>query len=277
MTVGNATLERAPRQSGVGDARRRGWLGLATVRPVVLPIATALACLSAWQAVVLLFHIPVVLLPAPTDVARDLVRELPTLLRHAAPTGIESVVAFCIATVLGVALALAITYSPLLRDTLYPNLVAFQLIPKIALAPLFVIWLGITSESRLAYATFISFFPVVISTAVGLATTERDAIRLCRSLTASTWQTFLMVRFPFALPYIFSGMKIAVTMAFIGVIVGEFISAKAGLGFYILYASSRMETAAIFAAIFVLCVIGLALFGAVVGAERLVRRWYRGY
>jgi NitT/TauT family transport system permease protein len=174
-------------------------------------------------------------------------------------------------------LAFAITYSPLLRDILYPNLVAFQLIPKVALAPLFVIWLGISSESRLAYATFISFFPVVIATSVGLATTERDAIRLCRSLNASTWQTFMMVRFPFALPHIFSGLKIAVTMSFIGVIIGEFISAKAGLGFYILYAGSRMETAAIFAAIFVLCVIGLALFGAVAGGERLVRRWYRGY
>jgi len=218
-----------------------------------------------------------VLLPAPSEVAHELVTLWPVLLKHALPTGLESVAAFCIATVLGIALAFAITYSPLLRDMLYPNLVAFQLIPKIALAPLFVIWLGISSESRLAYSIFISFFPVVIASAAGLASTERDALRLCRALTATSWQTFVQVRFPFALPYIFSGMKIAVTMAFIGVIVGEFISAKAGLGFYILYASSRMETAAIFAAIFVLCAIGLALFGVVAGAERLVRRWYRGY
>ena len=151
------------------------------------------------------------------------------------------------------------------------------MIPKIALAPWFVVWLGISSESRVAFATFISFFPVVISAAVGFSNTEASTLRLCRSLTASEWQSFVMVRLPFALPAIFSGMKIAMTMAIIGVIIGEFISAKAGLGFYILYASSRMETAAIFAAIFVLCVIGLALFGVVAGAERLVRRWYRGY
>jgi NitT/TauT family transport system permease protein len=99
-------------------------------------------------------------------------------------------------------------------------------------------------------------------------------LRLCRSLTASEWQSFVMVRFPFALPAIFSGMKIAMTMAIIGVIIGEFISAKAGLGFYILYASSRMETGVIFAALFVLCVIGVSLFGAVALAEQLVRRSY---
>src|ERR1700726_4912430 len=156
----------------------------------------------------------------------------------------------------------------------YPNLVILQLIPKIALAPLFVVWLGISSESRVPFAAFVSFFPIVISAALGFASTEATALRLCRSLTASEWQSFVMVRFPFALPAIFSGMKIAMTMAVIGVIIGEFISAKAGLGFYILYASSRMETAVIFAALLVLCVIGVALFGAVALAEQLVRRSY---
>jgi NitT/TauT family transport system permease protein len=182
--------------------------------------------------------------------------------------------AFSTASALGIGLAIVITYSPFLRDMLYPNLVLFQLIPKVALAPLFVVWLGISSESRVAFAAFVSFFPVVISAAVGFANIEASALRLCRSLTATAWQSFLMVRFPFALPAIFSGMKIAVTMAVIGVIIGEFISAKAGLGFYILYASSRMETAVIFAALLVLCVIGVALFGAVALAEELVRRSY---
>jgi NitT/TauT family transport system permease protein len=184
------------------------------------------------------------------------------------------VTAFAVATVLGVVLAIAVAYSPLVRDTLYPNLVLFQLIPKIALAPLFVVWLGITSESRVTYAAFISFFPVVISAAVGFASADASTLRLCRSLTASDWQSFVMVRFPFALPAIFSGMKIAMTMAITGVIIGEFISAKAGLGYFILYASSRMETALIFAALFVLCMIGVALFGAVALAERYVRDHY---
>jgi NitT/TauT family transport system permease protein len=152
--------------------------------------------------------------------------------------------------------------------------VVFQLIPKIALAPLFVVWLGISSESRVAFAAFVSFFPIVISAAVGFANTEQATLRLCRSLTASEWQSFVAVRFPFALPAIFSGLKVAMTMAIIGVIIGEFISAKASLGFYILYAGGRMETGLIFAALFVLCLIGIALFGAVALAEELVRRSY---
>jgi NitT/TauT family transport system permease protein len=243
-------------------------------RPIILPLAAAAVVLLIWQAIVTALRIPAVILPPPVEIAGELWWHLPVLLSHAVPTTLDSLMAFSLATALGVGLAVVLTYSPLLRDMLYPNLVAFQLVPKVALAPLFVVWLGISSESRVTFATFISFFPVVISAAVGFASTEASALRLCRSLTASQWQQFLMVRFPFALPAIFSGMKIAMTMAIIGVIIGEFISAKAGLGFYILYASSRMETGVIFAALFVLCVIGVALFGAVALAEQLVRRSY---
>jgi len=249
-------------------------LSLRRLRPVVLPVATAGAVLVLWQAVCLVFRIPHVILPAPTEIAGELWRILPTLLEDAVPTTLDSLAAFSLATGLGVGLAIALTYSPLLRDTLYPNLVAFQLVPKVALAPLFVVWLGISSESRIAFSTFASFFPVVISAAVGFAGTDASTLQLCRSLTATDWQSFRLVRFPFALPAIFSGMKIAMTMSVIGVIIGEFISAKAGLGFYILYAGSRMETAAIFAALFVLCMIGAALYGAVALAESHVRRHY---
>jgi NitT/TauT family transport system permease protein len=254
----------------------RALLGpsLRRLRPVILPMATAGAVLLIWQILVTALCIPAVILPPPVEIATELWRMLPVLLRHAVPTTLDSLMAFSLATALGIGLAAAITNSPLLRDTLYPNLVLFQLIPKVALAPLFVVWLGISSESRVAFATFVSFFPVVISAAVGFSSTEASTLRLCRSLTASGWQSFVMVRFPFALPAIFSGMKIAMTMAIIGVIIGEFISAKAGLGFYILYASSRMETGVIFAALFVLCVIGVTLFGAVALAEGLVRRSY---
>jgi NitT/TauT family transport system permease protein len=247
---------------------------LRRLRPVILPLLTAAAVLLGWQIAASALRIPAVILPTPFQVAHDLWRELPVLLHHAVPTTLESLMAFFTASALGISLAVAMTYSPLLRDMLYPNLVVFQLIPKVALAPLFVVWLGIGGGSRVAFATFVSFFPVVISAAVGFANIEASALLLCRSLTASEWQSFVMVRFPFALPAIFSGMKIAMTMAIIGVIIGEFISAQAGLGFYILYASSRMETAVIFAALFVLCAIGLSLFGAVALAEELVRRSY---
>lgn len=249
----------------------RALATLRQLRPVILPVATAGAALALWQCVCALFHIPQVILPAPSEIAAELWRILPLLMRQAVPTTLDSLTAFAVASVLGVAIAIAITYSPLIRDTFYPNLIAFQLVPKVALAPLFVVWLGITSESRVAFSAFTCFFPVVISSVVGFSGTDASTLRLCRSLTASDWQSFLLVRFPFALPAIFNGMKIAITLAVIGVIIGEFISAKAGLGYYILYAGSRMDTAAIFAALFVLCAIGVVLFGAVALAERLVR------
>jgi NitT/TauT family transport system permease protein len=275
MTVDSPTASQAivtvGRLAPVGAA---DLVSLRLLRPVILPIATAGFFLALWQAIVTVLHIPHVILPAPTEIAGQLWSNLPLLLHHAIPTTLDSVTAFILASVLGVGLAVAVTYSPLLRDTLYPNLVLFQLIPKIALAPMFVVWLGITSQSRIAFSTFVCFFPVVISAVVGFAGTDASTLRLCRSLTASDWQSFMLVRFPFALPAIFSGMKIAMTMAVIGVIIGEFISAKAGLGYFILYASSRMETAAIFAALFVLCLIGVGLFGAVALAERYVRDHY---
>jgi NitT/TauT family transport system permease protein len=262
--------------TGIGAMRRpiAVWPGLSRLRPVILPLATAAAFLALWQALVAAFQVPTVVLPPPTAIAAELVRAWPILLHHALPTTLDSLTAFFAAGLLGVGLATALTYSPVLRDTLYPNLVVFQIVPKVALAPLFVVWLGISSESRITFATFVSFFPVVISAVVGFASAEASTLRMCRSLTASEWQSFRLVRFPTALPAIFSGLKIAMTMAIIGVIIGEFISARAGLGFYILYASSRMETALIFAALFVLCVIGVALFGAVALAEIMVRRSY---
>ena len=274
MTVESSTASRTMAPARLAPLAAMSLASLWQLRPVILPIATAALFLAVWQGVVVAFHMPHVILPTPTDIAEELWRNLPVLLRQAVPTTLDSVTAFGVATVLGVAIAIAVAYSPLVRDTLYPNLVLFQLIPKIALAPLFVVWLGITSESRVTYAAFISFFPVVISAAVGFASADASTLRLCRSLTASDWQSFVMVRFPFALPAIFSGMKIAMTMAITGVIIGEFISAKAGLGYFVLYASSRMETALIFAALFVLCMIGVALFGAVALAERYVRDHY---
>jgi NitT/TauT family transport system permease protein len=189
---------------------------------------------------------------------------------------LETVIGFLLAVVLGVALAVIITYSPNWRAALYPNLVFFQLIPKVALAPLFIVWLGIGMESRVLFALFIAFFPIVISMATGLAEVDASLVRLCRSLTASEWQVFVNVRFPYSLPYLFSGMKIAMTMAMIGVIVGEFITAQAGLGYLIIFATSRAETAVIMAAIGVLCALGLTLYGLVLLAEVGMKRWYYG-
>jgi NitT/TauT family transport system permease protein len=166
------------------------------------------------------------------------------------------------------------TYSNIAREALYPNLVFFQLIPKIALAPLFIIWLGVGSQSRISFAVFIAFFPVVIATTAGLTAVDKNMLRLCRSVTASEWQIFTSVRFPAAIPHIFSGMKIAVTLAIIGVIIGEFITSQAGLGYLIILATSRADTEVSMAAIIVLCVCGLFLYGLVALAEWAASRVY---
>ena len=162
-------------------------------------------------------------------------------------------------------------YSKLMRDVLYPNIVVFQLIPKVAVAPLFILWLGIQWPSRVAIAVFIAFFPIVISTWSGLTSTDP---RCCGC--AAAWgrpSGRFQARPPSELvAFVFNGMKISMTLAIIGVIVGEFITSQQGLGYIILFAGSKLETALVMAAILVLCVVGLILYGAVCAVEWLVMR-----
>jgi NitT/TauT family transport system permease protein len=230
----------------------------------------------AWELFCRASRVSPVLLPPPSAVWSVLSGNWEILFQQSVPTTLETIASFAAATLLGVALAVAITFSAWVREALYPNIVMFQLIPKIALAPLFIVWLGVGSRSCIVVAVFIAFFPVVVSTATGLVSAKPEVLRLCRSLTASEWQMFRLARFPYAMPFVFAGMKVGVTMAMIGVIVGEFITAQAGLGYIIMFASSAGETATVLAAIVLLCAIGLALFGFVALGEMAVRRWYGG-
>ncbi|WP_298967895.1 ABC transporter permease [uncultured Methylobacterium sp.] len=250
------------------------WRG--TLRRIVLPLVTAALVLGTWEALVRLRGISPALLPSPSAVAERLVATGPFLLGQAVPTTLETVAGFLIALVLGTGLAVLVSASRLAREALYPNVVFFQLIPKIALAPLFIVWLGIGTGSRLTFAVFIAFFPVVIATLAGLDGVDRDLLRLCRSVGAGAWRTYLHVRFPAAIPHVFAGAKIAITFAMIGVIVGEFITAQAGLGYMILFAASQADMALIFASIAVLCAIGLGLYALTALAERAALRWYGG-
>jgi NitT/TauT family transport system permease protein len=251
-----------------------GWWRIG--RSVLLPVGFAMLVTIAWELLCRATRISPLLLPPPSAVWTVLAENSEILFQHALPTMIETVVSFGLATLLGVALAIAITFSAWVREALYPNIVMFQLIPKIALAPLFIVWLGVGSRSCIVVAIFIAFFPVVVSTAAGLVSAKPEVLLLCRSLTASEWQMFRLARFPYAMPFVFAGMKVGVTMAMIGVIVGEFITAQAGLGYIIMFASSAGETATVLAAIVLLCGIGLALFGLVALGELALQRWYGG-
>jgi NitT/TauT family transport system permease protein len=265
--------EAAPAPVRFGGAEAVAWrLG----RTVGLPIAFAVLSIIAWEILCRVAKISPELLPAPSAVWNVLTGNPQILMEQAIPTTIETVASFVLATAAGVLLAIAITFSAAVREALYPNIVMFQVIPKIALAPLFIVWLGVGSRSCIVVGVFIAFFPMVVSTATGLVSAKPDVLQLCRSLTASEWQMFRLARFPYAMPFIFAGMKVGVTMAMIGVIVGEFITAQAGLGYIIMFASSAGETATVLAAIVVLCGIGLVLYGLVGLGELLVRRWYGG-
>jgi NitT/TauT family transport system permease protein len=241
-----------------------------------LPAGFAALSLIAWEILCRFARISPELLPPPSTVWDVLAGNPGILIAQAIPTAIETLVSFAVATIAGVLLAVAITFSAAVSEALYPNLVIIQVIPKIALAPLFIVWLGVGSPSCIVVGVFIAFFPIVVSTATGLVSAKPDILLLCRSLTASEWQIFRLARFPYAMPYIFAGMKVGVTMAMIGVIVGEFITAQAGLGYIIMFASSAGETATVLAAIVVLCGMGLGLYGLVGLGEYLVARWYGG-
>jgi NitT/TauT family transport system permease protein len=267
-TIGTETGVALP----AGEASRSQVA--AGVRSIVLPLGLAFLVLAVWQLYVTLWNVPSVILPSPISIAKYIVARYDILLMHAIPTTVESAAGFLLAVILGIAIAILITYSAPAREALYPNLIFFQLIPKIALAPLFIIWLGVGAQSRIAFSIFIAFFPVVIATTAGFLSVDKSMLRLCRSLTATEWQVFTSVRFPSALPHIFSGMKIAITLAIIGVIIGEFITAQAGLGYLIIFATARADTEVSMAAIVVLCICGLLLYGLVALAEAVANRFY---
>lgn len=248
-------------------------IDLGTLRSFAYPTLFAAALLGLWEFLVTYFDYPAVILPAPSLVWIALVERFDLIWFHTVPTMRDSIAGFLVAVVLGIGFAAAITINKYVRDSVYPLLVTIQLVPKIAWTPLFVVWAGIGWESRMTIATFIAFFPILISMVSGLQSTDKSLVRLTTALRASSWQTFWMVRLPASVPYFFSGCKIAITLAVIGVIVAEFISSSEGLGFLILLGASNFETDLILASITVLCLMGLAFYGLVQAADVLTNRW----
>ena len=240
------------------------------------PLAVALGVVAACQICVKATGVSPLVLPAPSDVLFAFRGVTSELMAQAWATGSEALLAFILSCAFGLFAALLLSSSTVAFEAFYPNMVVFQIIPKIALAPLFTFWLGIGATSRLSYAMFISFFPVALSTMTGLERADAGALRLCRALGASRWRTFFSVKVPYSLPYFFSGAKVAATMSIIGVVIGEFISSNEGLGFYILRAQSYGQTSRIFAALIILCALGLLLYVLPVQGERMLRRWWRG-
>lgn len=238
-------------------------------------IATFIVLFIAWEVIVRAFNINPVLLPAPSQiftVMLNLQQEyyVPWEL-HIWVTLSEILLGFGLAAAIGIGLALLIVYSTTLEKVLLPLIVFTEVLPKIAVAPLLLIWVGYGTEPKILIAFLIAFFPIVVATAAGLRNVDPDLIDLLRIMKASKFQTFVKVRFPNAIPHIMSGLSIGMASAVIGAIVGEFVASDVGLGFLIVNAQYTLQTPMAFASLFYIAIIGLLLFGAVTAAERLFK------
>jgi len=239
------------------------------------PFAAAAILIGIWEALVHISGISPVKLPAPSLVAETSINLFPLMFEQMGPNFWAAVGGIVTAAVLGIFLGALVSYSKLIMEMIYPTIIFFQLVPKVALAPVFVLWFGKDIEATILFSVFIAFFPVLVATITGLASTERTYERMCRSLMASRLQIFMRVKFPFALPFIFSGLRLGVTFGIIGVILGEFVSAERGIGYLIMFAAENFETALLLSSIILLLGIGIALFAALLVLEALVMSIYR--
>lgn len=241
---------------------------------VLLATVPAGLLLCAWEAYVRVAGVDRVFLPAPTQVLKVTWDSAGLLATHARLTLLEATLGLLLAFVAGCALGAMVGLSPLLRRSVYPLLVVSQTIPMIALAPLLVLWFGFGILPKLLVVALVCFFPLAVSMADGLASAEPDALRLLRSMGASPTQLFFKVRLPGALPYLFSGAKIAVTYAVIGAVFGEWVGAYEGLGILMQTAKNSYRTDIVFAAILVTSLLSVGLFGLVSILERVMLPWH---
>jgi NitT/TauT family transport system permease protein len=229
--------------------------------------------LVAWEAAVRMMGIRSIILPPPSEIFMTMVARYDLLLDHLWPSLYLTVLGFLLAVVGGILVAIVITYSEIIRLGFYPVIVVSQVIPKIAIAPLFVVWFGTGTMSSLLLAFLISFFPMTINAAMGFQAVDEDIHRMARTFMGTRWQIFWKIRMPNALPYIFAGMKISITLAIIGVIVAEFVASQAGIGYLIKLAGGLLDTPLMMAAITVLSIAGLALYWVIAVAESRAIYW----
>ncbi len=234
---------------------------------IALAIAAHAALLAAWYLFVRLGHVPKFVMPSPVETALALLEPSYDWWRNIAVTGTEIFAGYFLALVVGVALALAFTWSRALEAFFVPLLVSLNMVPKVALGPLIIVWFkyGVFPNTIMAFS--ICVFPILLTTARGLREIEPDLLDLVRSLKGSRWQLFTKVQLPGSLPYIFSGMKVAAILAVAGAIVGEFLGSDKGLGYLMLQVQVTLDTPAMFASVILITLLGMALYGVVLALE----------
>jgi len=245
----------------------------ALVGRVAYPVAGIALVIALWSLACVIWKLPAAVLPTPWQVLQAIGKYRGALLSEGWVTFKATMYGFLLALALGIPIAVAVSISRRLNLMFYPLLVALQSVPKVGLAPILLVWLGTGIESKLAIAWLVAFFPIVVDTSAGLQSAPRELLELARSLKSSRWQVFSMVQFPAALPFVITGAKVAVTLAVIGAVIGEFVGSSDGLGFLLLSATSQINTALAFAALFALSVLGMFVYTLVVLAERALGSW----
>ncbi len=240
----------------------------------LLTVLLLLAALLAWEGAVRALHVPAWLVPPPSTIAATLVRDAyPLIWRHTWVTLQEIAAGMAAGGALGLALGILLAYVARAGRVLSPFILAIQTTPKIALAPLFVVWFGFGATSKIIIVALITFFPVMVNAVAGFSALDAGLAELMRSLSATRRQSFLLARLPAALPSLFAGARIAVVQSVVGAVAAEFVGAKEGLGYLVLYTGSLLQTDRLFAVLVVLLVLGLALYWLVVALERRVVTW----
>ena len=253
------------RRSGLTQLLTAAWL-----RPVMLVVIV----LVLWDLIIRVFGIEPYLIPAPAKVVQALISEWPRLWRESLVTTYATLGGFAASIVFGIGMALMIAYSRTVESFVYPLLVFSQSVPKVAIAPLFVVWFGFGILPKIIVAFLLAFFPIVVSTVMGFKSVEPDMIDLAKSMKASRFKTFVKISLPHALPSIFAGLKVSVTLAVVGAVVGEFVGSNSGIGYLLQIANGNFDLPLMFAGLTLLSCIGVLLFAAVDLIERLAIPWH---
>lgn len=242
--------------------------------PVIYPVATLFLIVLGWYGIIYIFNIPAYLLPYPHVVVLRIFDDFWFILYHSGVTTLITIGGFLLSIAIGIPLSMMLVASRILERAIMPWLILSQTFPKVALAPLIVVWFGLGVFPKLLVTFLVAFFPIVISTVVGLRSVEREVLELAQALRSSRVQTFLYFRFPLSLPNIFAGLKVSAAFAVVGAVIAEWVGASEGLGYLLLSANATLDTSLLFAVLFALMVIGVMVYYAIELIERAVIPWH---
>lgn len=267
-TAAQAAAPEAPDEAGLLGRRLKRFYGTAYI------LLSFVAFFLLWEMAVWLLGLPSYLLPAPSLIAEQLAGDWEQVIKHAWYTTREIIIGFGVSVAVGIPLAMLVAFSHRMERTVYPIVVFLTIVPKIAVAPLFIIWFGFGLTPKVLLVFLLSFFPIMVSSVAGFKSIDTELIELAKSSGASNWLTFRKIRLPHALPSIFTGLKVAATISATAAVVAEFVGSDRGLGYLLLVYNGNLETPMVFASIIVLTVIGLLVYYAVEILERLIIPWH---